>query len=257
MKEKDFWSLPQILSLLREKYGVSYSSVHVRRLLKRWGMYHYKPEPQDYRRAEDAKEKLSERLKAVADVLKLWDCSWQELAFGFADESSPQANSNTARLWSFYRKPRKVNSDKSLRHNTFGFYAIQGNSVVKEISSSRAEVFPDCLSSIRQANQEARYCVVIWDNLAAHCQKEVEKSAKDMGIILVNLPVYAPDLNPIEKIWKQIKRGISYEGMIETKEKLAALIVEIFQQLAKSQEFARTWIEELFIPIFGQNPIPQ
>jgi transposase len=256
LKGKDFWSLPEIVSLLQNKYGVSYCPGHVRRLLQSWGMYHYTPQPRDYRRAEDAKEKLCQRLMAVADVMSLWNCSCKELAFGFADESSPQANSNKARLWSFYRKVRAVNTDKRLRHNTFAFYAIQGMSVVQEIKDSKAATFMDCLQSIRKANPDARYCVVIWDNLPSHCKMEVLLLARKLGIILVNLPAYAPDLNPIERIWKQIKRIISYQGMVENKEKLSGIITASFNELAKSREFAHKWIEDLFIPVFGQSPIP-
>lgn len=256
LKEKDFWSLPEIASLLQDKYGVSYSCGHIRRLLQNWGMYHYKPQPRDYRRAADAKEMLYQRLIAVSDVLSLWRCSNRELAFGFADESSPQANSNKARLWSFYKRVRAINTDKSLRHNTFGFYAIQGNSLVQEIKDSKAPTFLECLHSIRQANPQARYCVVIWDNLPSHCKKEVVLLATKLRIILVNLPAYAPDLNPIERIWKQIKRIISCQGMVENKEKLSGIIISSFNELAKSKGFAQKWIEDLFVPAFGQSPIP-
>lgn len=227
----------------------------MRRLLQNWGMYHYKPQPRDYRRAEDAKEKLFQRLMAVADVLGLWGCNCQELAFGFADESSPQANSNQARLWSFYRKVRAVNTDKRLRHNTFAFYAIQGKSMIREIKDSKAASFLECLHDIRHANPGAKYCVVIWDNLPSHCKNEVLLLAKKLKIILVNLPAYSPDLNPIERIWKQIKRIISCQGLIENKEKLANIIISSFNELAKNKEFARKWTQDLFVPVFGQSPI--
>lgn len=110
----------------------------------------------DYRRKDNAEDGLFYRLEAVRDAIELW------ASFGFAEESSPQANSNQARLWSFYRKTRKVNSDKKLRHNTFGFYALQGNSFVQQIDNSKAETFMACLEAIRNANRQAKACVVIW-----------------------------------------------------------------------------------------------
>lgn len=256
LRGQDFWSLPEVMSLLQEHYQVSYSSVHVRNLLKSWGMYHYKPQPQDYRRSEQAEEKLFERLTATADVLEMWQCPCSEIAFGFADESSPQANSNKARWWSFYKKPRKVNSNKSLRYNTFGFYALQGQSVVREIADSKAERFVTCLEMIRNANPTARYCVVVWDNLPAHQVADVQKMAKKQHVILVNLPPYSPDLNPIEKIWKQIKRIISLQGLIKSKESLASIITESFLQLAATLSFAHKWVQDFFLPIFKHYPIP-
>jgi transposase len=257
LRGQDFWTLGQVINRLQEHYQVSYSSVHVRHLLKSWGMYHYKPQPQDYKRSEQAEEKLFERLQATADVLEHWQCPCEELAFGFADESSPEANSNKARWWSFYKKPRKVNTDKSLRHNTFGYYALQGKSVVAELDDNKPGGFLTCLEKIRNANPTARYCVVVWDNLPSHQMAQVQKKARERHIILVNLPPYAPDLNPIEKIWKQIKRIISLQALIKTQARLASIIQESFLQLATSLSFAQQWVQDFFLPIFKQYPIPR
>ncbi|MFQ6063540.1 MAG: transposase [Methanosarcinales archaeon] len=38
---------------------------------------------------------------------------------------------------------------------------------------------------------------------------ETIKKAKELGIYLIFLPPYSPDLNPIEYIWKSIKRMLS------------------------------------------------
>ncbi|MDQ3289786.1 MAG: IS630 family transposase [Bacteroidota bacterium] len=257
LRGQDFWSLPEVMHCLEEYYQVRYSSVHVRHLLKSWGMYHYKPQPQDYRRSEQAEEKLAERLRATADVLELWQCPCSEIAFGFADESSPEVNSNQARWWSFYKQPRKVNANKSLRYNTFGYYALQGQSVIQEIADSKAERLLTCLEKIRRANPTARYCVVVWDNLPAHQVADVQKKAREHHIILVNLPPYSPDLNPIEKIWKQIKRIISLQGLIKSKERLASIITESFLQLTASLSFALKWVQDFFLPIFKNYPIPK
>jgi transposase len=257
LRQQDFWSLPQVINWIKENYQVSYSSVHIRYLLKSWGMYHYKPQPRDYKRSEQAEEKLSQRLQATADVLTMWQCPYNEIAFGFADESSPEANSNKARWWSFYKKPRKVNTDKDLRHNTFGYYALQGKSVVAQIADSKPAGFLTCLEKIRNANPTAKYCVVVWDNLPAHQVAQVQKKARERHIILVNLPPYAPDLNPIEKIWKQIKRIISLQGLIKSQQSLASLIIESFLQLATSLSFAQQWVQDFFLPVFKHYPIPR
>ena len=51
-------------------------------------MYCYKPQPQDYRQAPDHKQKLSERLQAVADVLGMGTKDLSKVAIGFADEAT-------------------------------------------------------------------------------------------------------------------------------------------------------------------------
>ena len=50
----------------------------------------------------------------------------------------------------------------------------------------------------------------------------VKKEGEQLGMYLVYLPPYSPDLNPIEFIWKSIKRR--------------------FSRLAASLSFAKSWI---------------
>ncbi|MDR1488503.1 MAG: transposase, partial [Holosporales bacterium] len=43
--------------------------------------------------------------------------------------------------------------------------------------------------------------VIVMDNARFHRRKELEKLAKDAGCIVLFLPAYSPDLNPIEQFW--------------------------------------------------------
>ena len=47
--------------------------------------------------------------------------------------------------------------------------------------------------------------VVVLDNATFHKGAEMKKALKDNGHTLVYLPVYSPDLNPIEHKWAQAK----------------------------------------------------
>ncbi len=47
------------------------------------------------------------------------------------------------------------------------------------------------LTLIRQANQQAQTIILIWDNHKAHLTPKVEQTAKDLQIVLVNLPLLA------------------------------------------------------------------
>jgi len=38
----------------------------------------------------------------------------------------------------------------------------------------------------------------------------VKEEAEKMNIVLVYLPPYSPDLNPIEFVWKGVKRIVSF-----------------------------------------------
>ena len=48
--------------------------------------------------------------------------------------------------------------------------------------------------------------VVVMDNCAIHHVDEVRRLLEDAGIMLVDLPPYSPDFNPIETAFSHIKQ---------------------------------------------------
>ncbi len=63
-----------------------------------------------------------------------------------------------------------------------------------------------------------------------------------MGIVLVFLPPYSPDLNPIEFIWKSLRKEILKE-FIGSVMQLRNLIKNEYTKLAKSKSFAKNWMK--------------
>jgi transposase len=47
--------------------------------------------------------------------------------------------------------------------------------------------------------------VVVLDNLSAHKTERVRQAVEARGAVLLFLPPYSPDLNPIEKAWSKVK----------------------------------------------------
>ena len=95
------------------------------------------------------------------------------------------------------------------------------------------------LTLIREANPQAQPIIVIWDNHSAHLTALVEQTAKDLQIVLVNLSPYSPNLNPIERIWKQIKKTIAQAGLIDHLYQLEHLIQAAFKECSKKRSFTK------------------
>lgn len=57
--------------------------------------------------------------------------------------------------------------------------------------------------------KQGRRLVVIWDGAPWHRAKLVRQAAEDLGIELVRLPGYSPDLNPIEGLWKWMREEVT------------------------------------------------
>jgi len=70
----------------------------------------------------------------------------------------------------------------------------------------------------RRAKEKGRV-VVIWDNSRCHTAKVVKAEAAGLGIELIYLPGYSPDLNPIERLWdwmrQEVTRGHCHPSVAE------------------------------------------
>jgi len=91
-------------------------------------MKYAKPYPYDYRRPHDAEEIPKKKLPYFD----------KNVIIGFFDGASPQTTANTQRFWPF-GKPIVCKNSTKYKANMFGFYALNGNSVVDFEKNSKKE----------------------------------------------------------------------------------------------------------------------
>lgn len=90
--------------------------------------------------------------------------------------------------------------------------------------------------------------MIILDNFRSHHAKLTRETAEKLNIDLVFLPPYSPNLNPIEFIWKTIKRELS-PLLIETQEQIQNLIETHFKNRSKSITYAKKWIKKFLTKV--------
>jgi transposase len=74
--------------------------------------------------------------------------------------------------------------------------------------------------------EEKPTAVVVLDNLSAHLAFEVREMLEDVGLRLLYLPPYSPDLTPIEQAWSKLKTLLRKAGA-RTLEALEAALAEL------------------------------
>ncbi len=163
------------------------------------------------------------------------------MIIGFFDEASPQTSSNTTRMWSF-RKPIIIKNTTKFRANTFGFYAFNGNGTVKTYENSRQESVLDFFREIRMMNP-FNHILMILDNFSAHRTESVAITAEILDIELIFLPPYSPQLNPIEFIWKSIKKVVS-RTFVKDQNMLIETVKANFIDFSRSKSFCDYWIRK-------------
>lgn len=81
---------------------------------------------------------------------------------------------------------------------------------------------------ITKNTSEQRICLIL-DNYSVHKSEFIKKIALHLNIALIYLPPYSPHLNPIEQIWRQIKREIKYY-YLESREFLKELTIKTYNE---------------------------
>lgn len=235
---------PQLAQALQQQTGIRFADHYLPVILGQLGLRLYKPRPVSVRRHPEGEASLIQQLKATFEGLQALGYDLDGVAFGFADESSSQLSANTARLWSLGKADRVTDKQRA---NTFGFLALNGIDYCQALADSSAESFIALMPTIRSLHSAYETVVILWDNLPAHKTATVEAAARRHQIYLVyNLP-YAPDLNPIEGVWKGIKRRLSEWGLTESIEQLGDLVQGWFGELAASTTLAKNWMENILL----------
>jgi len=128
-----------------------------------------------------------------------------------------------------------------VKANAFAFYSLNGNNIIEFKDSSKAESVCEFLEKIEEENK-GKIIVLVLDNSKTHHALKTVTKAKELKMKLVFLPPYSPDLNPVEFMWKTIKREVSVR-FIQSKEQLRNIIKNEFTRVEKSLSFAKKWME--------------
>ena len=148
-------------------------------------------------------------------------------------------------MWSFL-KPQIYKKTDSYKANAFGFYSINGISTTDFMDQSRKEDVCLFLDKIRQSNPVGNITIVL-DNFQSHRSMAVRMRAEELGIRLVFLPPYSPDLNPIEFLWKSVKSIVSIT-FVHSEWYLKRIIESTFLDISQFSTYSIGWMRK-FIPV--------
>lgn len=132
----------------------------------------------------------------------------------FQDESTFYQSGTSHRKWA--RKGShpslKIYGTRS-KKNVFGFInPLTGASHFLYIKRLNSECFIDALKLLLREYEDSRRLYVVIDNAPAHKSKKVRKFEElhSDRLKLIRLPPYSPDLNPIELVWREVKKDVVY-----------------------------------------------
>jgi transposase len=199
----DLWTCGRVVGVIREEFGITYSKSQVSRLLKRIGWTPQVPITRAIQRDEEA--------------IARWRAeSWPELRekahherrkLVFVDESGFYLLPGVVKTYGPKGRTPVIDEWQTRDHlSVMGGVTPQGKvySLVRPESLNGMHSIEFLIHLGRRAGDRL---LVIWDGSPIHRRAEVAAFvAEARGKIHVEpLPAYAPDLNPVEWMWRHLK----------------------------------------------------
>ncbi len=238
-----YWTAGRVRQAVLDKFGVKVSVWTVRRTLKRLGLTPQKPKFRSY-------------LRSIGDVKAWIDKTYPELkakarrngaVIVFADEAGMRADYHVGRTWGMRGKtPVVVDSGKRFRWNMFAAITPDGQIHFRiQSKNAKAVSFIEFLQTIQAEQQKPIYVVV--DNCSIHTARVVKEflaeSAGNEQVELFFLPVYSPQLNPVELLWAWVKRRVGQQ-VFKTQSELKDLLADAIAQLRKAPQVVQNFFEQ-------------
>jgi transposase len=219
------WTCGTVVALLEEDYGVRTSRETVRCWLHEENLVWRRPRPvlgpKDPQRAQ--------KLRKIRALLR--DLPTNEAAF-FEDEVDVNTNPKIGSMWMRRGQQAEVVTPgtNTKRYLAGSMNWRTGEVILSEPSSKRdADLFLRHLDDLRRRFRRHQRIHVICDNAIFHrpdrCKKVQEYMAKwGHRIVLHFLPTYAPETNPVERVWWHLHEEITRNHRCQNIEELLDLV---------------------------------
>ena len=228
-----------ICDYVHKTFGVKYTSQGMVQTLRRLG-YRYKkttivPGKMDPEKQKKFIIRYKRHYKRLSEDKKLY----------FMDGSHPTYSSHAGYGWIASGKRFTIKSPEGrMRMNLMGAYDPKvGEIIVKEYETLNQESAIDFLSRLRTKNR-GKKIYIICDNVRYQYAKAVREKAKELGIRIIYLPSYSPNLNLIERYWGFLKKNVLANRYYETFEQFREAIILFTKN--KSKRLKRALIK--YIP---------
>ena len=191
------WKSQEIQHLLHEEFDVEYHPDYLGKFLRDLGLSYAKPRPKRPNRPENPDEILEERVddalnedddephnKQGGDGEDGWVvdenvCTDGGTVLGFLDASQPQPYDNSRHVW-YVDDPHIERPLVKTEDSAVGFYALNGQSLVRFTEDEKKERIYEVLELVREQNPGKRILLVL-DKHGSHICEYTRKRAHQLG----------------------------------------------------------------------------
>jgi transposase len=122
-----------------------------------------------------------------------------------------------------------------------GFLETNGDLITFNSPKSKKEDFKIFLEKLRLKYESEITLVAISDNAKIHKAQIIKEYCSQNKIILVYLPPYSPQLNPIETLWRLLKKKLA-SRVFKTIQDLDISSENILKSFGNLESLCSNWV---------------
>lgn len=218
----------QVMAWIDAQWQVQYEVSSVRKLLKRLGFTYKKNRLVPSKADPELQRQFVHWFQGLCERLGPDDHIY------FGDAVHFKHNAEAGYAWSLSGKPHRIPSNSGRqRYNVFGAYCVQTQAHVFLITAENIDQakLSEFLALLRAKHPGEGTLYLLLDNAAYNHARSVAAAAQQQRIVLDYLPPYSPNLNPIERLWKFVRKEFFKDKYRDTFAKFCQQLEDFFAHL--------------------------
>ena len=225
LEYKIYIKVSDICAYVQQLYGIKFTVSGMTKWLHKQGFSYKMP------KGTPAKAKVEQQAAFIEYYEKLLNTLPKNEPVEFADGVHPTMATKITYGWikKGTDKPIQTTASKT-RINLFGSISLETmNMTVGAYETIDSVAIGQHFQKLRQKYPKASRIHLILDQGSYNTSKQTKESAKNQGIILHYLPVYSPNLNPIERLWKIMNEYTRNNRYFQTATEFKTVIMNFFE----------------------------
>jgi transposase len=232
----EFWTAAILSQLILEQYGVKYKSKTSLYLIFKEARFTFrKPEKQSERRNE---QQIAEWKIKYEPIIKE-ECARLDTIVLAEDEAIITSETRLQRVWLPSRAPAFIQDTTHRKAvHFYGFLNVQsGDASVFKAAAQTGEITVSVLKKLA-VKYKGKRIVIFWDNASWHKSASVRAYLTTTEQFqLYNFLTYAPDLNPQEHVWKELREKVFNNRLISNIKTVAKEAIEFINNSTFKYKF--------------------
>lgn len=239
LQSKIFPTTKSVIAHIKKSFGIQYSRGGVTELLHRLGFSFKKATPVPGKADKKKQQKFINQYNGIKPHGIVY----------FGDSTHPEFGPTISYGWIKKGENFEVKTNSGWRKRVNICGAIEMNSldvIARSFETINKNSVCEILRKIRKKNPNEEKIYFVLDGAAYNRSKKVKNLAKKLKIKILYLPPYSPNLNPIERLWKFMKKKVTANRYFDEFDDFKKTLMEFFRGIRKYRSELETLITDNF-----------